>query len=309
MFTNTFMAFLYLLFPPIMLPTLTSQPISGQALAIPDQLRQPIERAEVMRRNHVQIVGHGKPPLLLCNGFGYTQRVWQSLVTALAQDHQVILFDHVGVGGSDPAAYDAAKYAHLGGYAQDLLDICRVLELEQAVLIGHSVGAMIALLAASQAPAYFARVVLLTPSPCYLNEPDYYGGYERADIEQLLTLIQTNHREWATLFVDLLLGPLATPELAAETHQCLSATASPMAQQFARVTFLSDHRADVSGLSLPTLVVQSQEDFIAPAQVGDYLVAHLPKGQLVNLPAAGHCPQLSAPLATLAVLRAFLQAA
>jgi sigma-B regulation protein RsbQ len=292
-----------------MLPTLPSQPTSDQALASPDHLRQPLERAEVLRRHHVQIVGHGKPPLLLCNGFGYSQQVWQSLVTALAQDHQVILFDHVGVGGSDPAAYDATKYAHLGGYAQDLLDICRVLELEQAVLLGHSVGAMIALLAASQAPAYFAKVVLLTPSPCYLNQPGYYGGYERADIEQLLTLIQTDHREWANLFVDLLLGPLATPELAAETHQCLSATASPMAQQFARVTFLSDHRADVPHLSLPTLVVQSQEDFIAPAQVGDYLVAHLPKGQLVNLPAAGHCPQLSAPSATLAALRPFLQAA
>jgi sigma-B regulation protein RsbQ len=262
-----------------------------------------------MRRHHVQIVGQGKTPLLLCNGFGYSQRVWQSLVTTLAQDHQVILFDHIGTGGSDVAAYDAAKYAHLGGYAQDLLDICQVLELEQAVLVGHSVGAMIALLAASQAPAYFAKVVLLTPSPCYLNEPGYYGGYERADIEQLLTLIQTDHRGWANLFVDLLLGPLATPELAEETQQCLSGTASPMAQQFARVTFLSDHRADVPGLSLPTLVVQSQEDFIAPAQVGGYLVAHLPNAQLVNLPAAGHCPQLSAPSATLAALRPFLQAA
>jgi sigma-B regulation protein RsbQ len=292
-----------------MLLTPASQPTTAQQLVHPDPLRQPIERAEVMRRNHVQIVGHGKPPMLLCNGFGYTQRVWQTLVTALAQDHQVILFDHVGTGGSDVAAYDAAKYAHLAGYAQDLLDICRALELEQAVLLGHSVGAMIALLAASQAPAYFAKVVLLTPSPCYLNEPGYYGGYERAEIEQLLLLMQTDEQGWANLLVDLLLGPLATPELAAETHQCLSATASPRAQQFARVTFLSDHRADVPGLHLPTLVVQSQEDFIAPAQVGDYLVVHLPQGQLVNLPAAGHCPQLSAPLATLAVLRPFLQAA
>ena len=262
-----------------------------------------------MQRNHVRILGHGKPPLLLCNGFGYTQRVWQALATALAHDHQVILFDHVGVGGSDPAAYDVAKYAHLAGYAQDVLDICRVLELEQAVLLGHSVGATIALLAAIQTPAYFAKVVLLTPSPCYLNQPGYYGGYERAEIEQLLTLIQTNHGEWATLFVDLLLGPLATPELAAETHQFLSATASPMAQQFARVTFLSDHRADVPGLTLPTLVVQCLEDAIAPAEVGGYLVAHLPNAKLVTLPAAGHCPQVSSPLATLAALRPFLQPA
>jgi sigma-B regulation protein RsbQ len=261
-----------------------------------------------MRRNNVRIVGHGKP-LLLCNGFGYNQRVWHTLVTALAQDHQVILFDYVGTGASDLAAYDADKYAHLAGYAQDVLDICRVLKLEQAVVLGHSVGSMIALLAASQAPTYFAKVVLLTPSPCYLNEPGYYGGYERADIEQLLALLQTDYRGWATLFVDLLLGPLATSDLAEELHQCLSSTASPMAQQFARVTFLSDHRADVPGLSLPTLVMQCQEDFIAPAEVGGYLVAHLPNAQLVNLPAAGHCPQLSAPLATLAALRPFLQVA
>lgn len=265
-----------------------------------------LTKQQVLQRNHVRILGHGKPPLLLCNGFGYNQRVWQPLAMALAHDYQVILFDHVGTGGSDLAAYDANKYAHLAGYAQDMLDICRVLELEQAVLLGHSVGATMALLAASQAPAYFAKVVLLTPSPCYLNEPGYYGGYERADLEQLLALLQTDYWGWATLFVDLLLGPLVTPGLAEELHQCLSSTASPMAQQFAQVTFLSDHRADVPGLSLPTLVVQCQEDFIAPAEVGSYLMAHLPQAQLVTLPAAGHCPQFSAPLATLAALRSFL---
>jgi sigma-B regulation protein RsbQ len=292
-----------------MLFTLTSQPSTGQPLTTSDQPLQPSHREEVMRRNNVRIVGQGKPPLLLCNGFGYNQRVWQSLVTALAQDHQVILFDHVGTGASDLAAYDADKYAGLMGYAQDLLDICRVLDLQQAVLLGHSVGAMIALLAASQAPAHFAKVVLLTPSPCYLNEPGYYGGYERADIEQLLGLLQTDSHGWTSLFANLLLGPLATPDLTEELYQCLSPTASPMTQQFAQVTFLSDHRADVPSLSLPTLVVQCQEDFIAPAEVGGYLVANLPNAQLVNLPTAGHCPQLSAPVATLAALHPFLKAA
>ncbi|MGI4832591.1 MAG: alpha/beta fold hydrolase [Janthinobacterium lividum] len=246
---------------------------------------------------------------MLCNGFGYDQRIWQTLVSVLAQDHQVILFDHVGTGASDVAAYEAAKYTHLASYAQDMLDICRVLDLKQAVLLGHSVGAMIALLAASQVPAYFAKVVLLTPSPCYLNEPGYYGGYERAEIEQLLTLLQMDAQGWANLFANLLLGPLATPDLTEELDRCLSSTASPMTQQFARVTFLSDHRADVPGLTLPTLVVQCQEDFIAPAEVGGYLVAHLPNAHLVNLPAAGHCPQLSAPLATLAAVQPFLRAA
>ena len=265
-----------------------------------------LTKEQVLRRNNVHIVGQGKPPLLLCNGFGYNRSLWQPLVAALAPHHQVILFDHVGTGESDPAAYDEDKYAHLAGYAQDMLDICRVLELRQAVLVGHSVGATIALLAASETPACFARVVLLASSPCYLNLPGYYGGYERADLEQLLALLATDYHSWATMFIDLLLGPLALPDLAEKLHQCVGVAASPMAQQFARVTFLSDHRADVPRLALPTLVVQCQDDFIAPAEVGDYLVAHLPQAQLVTLPTSGHCPQLSAPLATLAALRAFL---
>jgi sigma-B regulation protein RsbQ len=283
----------------------------GKAVALPptSPVQGPLTKQQVLARNHVRLIGHNKPPLLLCNGIGYTQRVWQTLATALAHDYQVILFDHVGVGESDATAYDASKYAHLAGYAQDVLDICRVLELKQTVLVGHSVGATIALLAASQAPAYFAKVVLLTPSPCYLNQPGYYGGYERAEIEQLLALPQTDERGWVTLLVDLLLGPLVTPELAAETHQCLSTMTSPIARQFARVTFLSDHRADVPGLHLPTLVVQCLEDVIAPAEVGEYLVAHLPQAQLVTLPAAGHCPQVSCPITTLAALRPFLQPA
>jgi sigma-B regulation protein RsbQ len=190
-----------------------------------------------------------------------------------------------------------------------MLDICRVLELEQAVLLGHSVGGIIALLAASQAPAYFAKVVLLTPSPCYLNKPGYYGGYEQAEIEQLLSLLQSDYQSWATLFVDLLLGPQAPADLVEEMQECLGSTASPITRQFARVTFLSDHRADVPGLTLPTLVVQCMEDFIAPAEVGGYLVAHLPNAQLVTLPTAGHCPYLSAPFATLAAMRPFLQQA
>lgn len=263
-----------------------------------------LTKEQVLQRNNVRIIGQGKPPLLLCNGFGYNQRLWQPLVAGLAQQHQVILFDHVGTGESDSTAYD--KYAHLGGYAQDLLDICRVLELEGATLVGHSVGSTIALLAAGQTPAYFAQAVLLTPSPCYLNAPGYYGGYERADLEQMLALLAADYRGWATMFVDLLLGPRASSGLAEELHHYLSSVASPVAQQFAGVTFLSDHRADVPRLHLPTLVVQCQEDFIAPAEVGSYLVAHLPNAQLVTLSAAGHCPQLSAPLETLAALQTFL---
>jgi sigma-B regulation protein RsbQ len=266
-----------------------------------------VTKQAVLRRNNVCILGHGKPPLLLCNGFGYNQRMWHYMTTALAVHYQVILFDHVGSGDSDPIAYDIAKYSNLAGYAQDVIEICRVLELTQAFIIGHSVGATIALLVASQAPDYFSKVVLLTPSPCYSNDLDYYGGFERVDLEGILLLLQTDYHGWTSLFVDLLLGPLASSTLGEELHQFFGSTVSQMIHQFARVTFLSDHRADVPHLHLPTLVVQCQQDSIAPLEVGTYLLAHLPNAKLVTLDTVGHCPQLSAPLATLQALQTFLQ--
>ena len=269
----------------------------------------PSPSSDVLHRNNVRILGQGKPPLLLCNGSGYNQRMWHHLTTMLAAHHQVILFDHVGSGESDRRAYDGQKYDSLQGYARDVIEICQALNLREAVLVGHSVGATIAMLAANQAPEYFRRVVLLTPSPYYLNEPGYYGGFERENLQQLLDTMQTDYHGWAFGFADLIMGPTNSPALSEELGQFFWETDAAIAQQFARVTFFSDNRADVPQLHLPTLVVLCQEDVVAPTEVGAYLLAHLPQAKLVTLNTMGHCPQLSAPLETFAAIQHFLAAA
>ena len=281
-------------------------PSSPSPLTASSSTIEQVAPAEVLRRHRVRIIGHGKPPLLLCNGFGYTQGLWQQMTTALAVHHQVILFDYVGAGAFDPQAYDEQKYNSLQGYADDVVELCRALDLREAVLVGHSVGATIAMLAAIAAPTHFRQVVLLTPSPCYLNEPGYYGGFERDNLQQVLEDMRNDYRTWAFDFADLIMGPSHGATLGQELARFFYETDARIAQQFARVTFFSDNRADVPQLQLPTLVVLSQDDVVAPAEVGEYLVRHLPQGQLVTLATTGHCPQLSAPLETLAVIRTFV---
>lgn len=262
---------------------------------------------DVLMRHHVRVIGHGKPPILLCNGFGCHQGIWHYLLTALAVHHQVILFDYVGSGQSDLTAYDPQKYATLAAYAQDVVDICQALDLRGATLIGHSVGATIAMLAASQAPEHFTKVVLLAPSPCFLNEPPYYGGFERADLLEVLATMEKDYQGWTMAFADLLMGPTNTSSLGEELASFLCETDSTIAKQFARVTFLADHRADVGRLTLPTLVVQCTDDVAGPPEVGTFLLEHLPHAQLITLNTSGHCPHLSAPMETLAAIRTFVE--
>jgi sigma-B regulation protein RsbQ len=261
---------------------------------------------EVLRRHNVRVIGHGKPPLLLCNGFGCNQGIWHYLTTALAVQHQVILFDYVGSGESDLAAYNPQKYNTMAAYAQDVVAICQALDLREATIVGHSVGATIAMLTAIAAPQHFTNVVLLAPSPYYLNEPDYYGGFNRADMLQVLATMDQDYRGWTTAFADLLMGPTNASSLGEELARAFCETDSTIAKQFARVAFLSDNRADVVRLSLPTLVVQCTDDVAGPPEVGAYLLRHLPHAQLVTLATTGHCPHLSAPLETLAAMQAFV---
>jgi sigma-B regulation protein RsbQ len=291
---------------PSSIPPLTPEPLLAENAAFPEQ---PVRTAEILTRHSVRVIGYGKPPLVLCNGFGCNQGIWHYLTTALAVQHQVILFDYVGSGQSDLSAYDPQKYATLAAYAQDVVEICQALDLQGATLVGHSVGATIAMLAASQAPQYFTSVVLLAPSPYYLNEPTYYGGFERADMLHVLATMEVDYQGWTTAFADLLLGPTNASSMGEELARFFCETDSTIAKQFARVAFLSDHRADVARLSLPTLVVQCTDDVAGPPEVGAYLLRHLPQAQLVTLDTSGHCPHLSAPLQTLAALQAFLDRA
>jgi sigma-B regulation protein RsbQ len=280
---------------PLTLPfTDSQQPVSAGVTA-----------SAVLTRNNVHVIGQGKPPLLLCNGFGCNQNIWHYLIRELTQQYQLVLFDHVGSGGTDLKAYTSDKYATLGGYMQDVVEICQALNLRNATIVGHSVGATIAMLAAIEAPTHFTRVVLLAPSPCYINEPGYYGGFERKDLLQVLAAMEEDYRSWTNMFADLLMGPKNTASLGQELAGFFCETDSTIAREFARVTFFSDNRSDVPRLQLPTLILQCSDDVAGPREVGEYLLAHLPQAQLVTLTTAGHCPHLSAPLETLHAIRDF----
>ncbi|MCC3158727.1 alpha/beta hydrolase [Hymenobacter sp. 15J16-1T3B] len=261
-----------------------------------------------LKRNNVHVAGRGQQALLFVNGFGCDQTIWRYILPALAEHFRLVLFDHVGAGLSDAKAYDPLKYASLQGYAQDVLDICQELDLSDVTLVGHSVGGMIGALAAIREPDRFARLLLLCPSPYYLNEADYHGGFDRADIDNMLGFMERDFVEWADSFAPLIMGNPDRPTLSAELIHSFCQNDPAIAKQFARVTFLSDNRPDLVQLRTPCLLVQCAEDLIAPLEVGDYLRETIPQATLVTLPVSGHCPHVSAPRETLAALEAYMAA-
>jgi len=262
----------------------------------------------VLKRNNVRITGRGSRTLLFVNGFGCDQSIWRYITPALSEQFQLVLFDHVGAGLSDVTAYEPAKYASLDGYAQDVLDICRELNLRDVTLIGHSVGAMIGMLAAIREPGFFQQLLMLCPSPCYLNEAGYQGGFDRADLEAMLAFMDHDFVGWADSFAPFIMGNPDRPTLSAELAHSFCQSDPAIAKQFARVTFLSDNRLDVASLKTPCLLLQCARDLVAPLAVGTYLQACLPHAPLITLPVAGHCPHVSAPAETLNALEAFMAA-
>jgi sigma-B regulation protein RsbQ len=232
--------------------------------------------------------------------------MWRFVAPAFQDDYRVILFDHVGAGHSDLAAYDHAKYSSLQGYADDVLEICRALEVSDGIFVGHSVSAMIGVLAAIQEPNRFAKLVLVGPSPCYINDADYVGGFSREDIEGLLDSLDSNYLGWSRAMAPVIMGNPERPELGAELTNSFCRTDPEIAKQFARTTFFSDNRADLPKLQTPALILQCSADVIAPETVGQYLHQVLPQSRLFIMKATGHCPNLSAPDETIAAMRAFL---
>lgn len=263
---------------------------------------------DILKRNNVRILGHGPRTLVLVNGFGCDQSIWNAVTPTLAKQYRVVLFDQMGAGDSDFAAYDPAKYDSLTGYTQDLLEICRHLELRQVTLIGHSVGAMICMLAAIEAPEIFRQLLLLCPSPCYTNHPNYHGGFEQADIDSMLAFMDTDFVGWADSFAHFIMGTPDRPSLVMEMAHRFCRNDLLIAKQFARVTFTADNRQDLQQVSTPCLLVQCAQDLVAPLEVGAYLLASIPRATLVTLPISGHCPHVSAPLETLTVLQSFMAA-
>jgi sigma-B regulation protein RsbQ len=264
------------------------------------------KRDAVIKRSNVHIMGEGAQTILFCNGFGCSQHIWRYLSTPLSKRYRVVLFDYVGTGESDLGAYDWQEYNTLHRHARDVVEICRVLELREVVLIGHSMGATIAMLAAGQAPSYFSKCVLLTASPCYLNQPGYYGGTELEDINQMLAMLDVDQHSWADSLVEILVAPDTHTSVGQELTSYFCILDSTVVKHFARVALLADNRADVPQLTLPTLLLQCADDVLAPTEVGTFLLAHLPQATLVTLPTAGHCPHLSMPLETMAAIEAFL---
>ena len=261
----------------------------------------------IAERNRVTVRGvPAGRPMLFSHGFGCDQEMWRFVAPDFEVDHRVVLFDHVGSGQSDLGSYDPAKYGSLEGYASDVVEICRELELTDVVFVGHSVSAMIGVLAYQQAPELFGALVMVGPSPRYVDDGDYVGGFSRTDIVGLLDSLDSNHLGWSTQMAPVIMGNPDRPELAAELTNSFCSTHPDIARQFARVTFLSDNRADLAAVRVPTLVLQCSADVIAPEVVGHYVHEHIPGSVLTKLSATGHCPNLSAPEETTAAIRAFL---
>ena len=264
-------------------------------------------------KNNVKISGRPEgQPILFAHGFGCDQNMWRFVAPAFEEEHQVVLFDHVGAGRSDLAAYQPSRYATLRGYADDVLAICRELDLRRVIFVGHSVSSMIGLLAAVEEPERFAKLVMIGPSPRYIDDVDdvddggYVGGFSREDIEGLLESLDSNYLGWSSAMAPVIMGNPDRPELGEELSNSFCRTDPEIARHFARVTFLSDNRADLPNLKIPVLILQCAEDAIAPQVVGEYVHRQIPNSELVILQATGHCPNLSAPEETIAAMRSFL---
>ena len=244
--------------------------------------------------------------MIFAHGFGCDQNMWRFVTPVFEHDYQIVLFDYLGHGRSDASAYDPSRYTSLDDYATDVLDICEALDVQGGVFVGHSVSAMIGALACAREPERFDRLVMIGPSPRYINDEDYVGGFARADIDELLEALESNYLGWSHAMAPAIMGRPDRPQLAEELANSFCRTDPAIARQFARTTFLSDNRQDLARVGTPTLVLQCSNDVIAPDSVGDFVHRHLRNSVLVHMRATGHCPNLSAPDETIAAIKAFL---
>ena len=244
--------------------------------------------------------------MVFAHGFGCDQNMWRYITPAFENDYRIVLFDYVGSGHSDLRAYDRTRYGTLGGYAEDLLDVCRALDLRNAIVVGHSVSGIVAVLAAKQEPHRFSQLVLIGPSPRYINDADYVGGFDRADIDGLLETMEKNYIGWANYLAPAIMANPERPELAGELAESFCSTDPVIARRFAEVTFLSDNRDDLADVSVPSLILQCSADIIAPPEVGEYVHRHLPLSTLRVMRATGHCPHMSHPEETIREMKDYL---
>jgi sigma-B regulation protein RsbQ len=261
---------------------------------------------DVLHRNNVKVIGQGTRPILFAHGFGCDQNMWRFVAPEFEDAFKVVLFDHVGAGGSDLSAYDPRKYSTLSGYADDVVEIGRELNLQDAVFVGHSVSAMIGVLASLKAPGMFGQLVLVGPSARYIDDGDYVGGFSEKQIAELLEFLEDNHMGWSAAMAPSIMGNPDRPELGEELTNSFCRTDPEIAKAFARVTFTSDNRADLPKVSVPTLILQCKEDIIASMEVGEFVHRQIPGSKFAVLDATGHCPNLSAPKEVVSAMQAFV---
>jgi sigma-B regulation protein RsbQ len=261
---------------------------------------------DVLARNHVHVSGSGSQPMVFAHGFGCDQNMWRYVTPAFEADYRIVLFDYVGSGKSDLRAYDPERYATLDGYAQDVLDVCAALDLEDVILVGHSVSSMIGVLAANREPERFAHLIMVGPSPRYIDEPGYVGGFQRADIEGLLEMMDKNFIGWANFLAPAIMKNPERPELGAELTESFCSTDPVVARRVAEATFFADNREDLPRLRVPSLILQCSEDMVAPEQVGEYVHRNTPGSTLRVMRATGHCPHMSHPEETVQAIAEYL---
>jgi sigma-B regulation protein RsbQ len=262
--------------------------------------------ASVIERNNVHVRGAGSRAMVFAHGFGCDQNMWRFVAPKFERDFKVVLFDHVGAGRSDLSAYDPGKYSTLSGYADDVVAIGSELGLRDAIFVGHSVSAMIGVLATLKAPSMFGRLVLVGPSARYIDDVGYVGGFSEKQIAELLEFLEDNHMGWSAAMAPSIMGNPDRPELGEELTNSFCRTDPEIAKAFARVTFTSDNRADLAKVSVPTLILQCKEDIIASTEVGEFVHRQIPRSKIVILDATGHCPNLSAPREVVAAIEAFV---
>lgn len=264
--------------------------------------------AEVIKRNNIRQTGQGKTTLLMAHGFGCDQRMWRFIQPLISEGYRQVLFDYVGSGQSELAAYSVQRYQNLQGYAQDLVDIILALDLHNVVLVGHSVSAMIAMLAAKDVPDRVHSLIMICPSPCFLNHPpDYLGGFEQADLQELLDLLDKNYLGWANYLAPIVLGPEASAQLSGELADSFCSTDPLIAKTFAKATFFSDMRHELPMITHPTLLFQSSIDSLANLAVGDYMLRTIPNSQQQVIEAKGHCLHMTHPCQVWSSIQQFLK--
>lgn len=260
----------------------------------------------VIKRNNVNIVGNGSETIIFGHGFGCDQLVWKEVIKEFEAHYKVVTFDYVGSGQSDKSVYSKERYSSLHGYKQDLLEVCDSLEANRFIFVGHSVSGMIGMLASIERPELFSRLVMIGPSPHYLNEPGYQGGFDKGDISELLDMMEVNYKEWAKYLAPVAMSNEDRPELAENFEKLLCSNDPKIARQFAEVTFMSDVREELGKVSVPTLIMQTQYDAIAPLEVGRYVHGRIPESRLVIMDAMGHNPHISDAEETIAVIKEYL---